>query len=90
MADIQYTQLDPQSRLMVVQNRIRDLEMQYQQIQLRVEAPDVNNPLNVADPQNLQKLANSLEVLRNMEEKINAEINPPAQKDTPANTPAGS
>ena len=82
MADIQYTQLDPQSRLMAVQNRIRDLETQYQQIQLRVEAPDVNNPMNPADPQNLQKLANSLNVLHGMETEINGEINPPAQTGT--------
>lgn len=78
MADIQYTQLDPQTRLQEVRNRIRLIETQYQQIQLRVEAPDINNPANPNDQQNMQTLTSSLETLHKMESDIEAEVSAPA------------
>lgn len=68
-----YTQVDPATRLAAVQNRIRELETQYMNLELRVQAPDVNTPPGNMDAQNLERLGSSLSTLRSMEAQLKGE-----------------
>lgn len=73
-----YTQIDPQTRLVAVRARIRELENQYMQLELRVQAPDLNTPPGNMDSQNLQRLEQSLTTLHTMEAELEGQSPAPA------------
>jgi hypothetical protein len=72
---VDYTQIEPQQRLTAVQARIRDLEGQYMNLELRVQAPDVNTAPGNMDTQNLGRLEASLTTLHTMEAELRQQIN---------------
>lgn len=74
---MEYTQLDKTIRLNSLRNRIRDLENQHFQISLRIQAPDLTQPVNDMDQRNLDQLSSSLATLHQMETDLTS-------KDTPA------
>ena len=80
---MEYTQLDSVTVANAIRARMRDLEFQYLQLSLRVQAPDLNQPINEMDSRNTQMLENSLSVLK---ARLDAVVNAPAS--TPATAPA--
>lgn len=64
---MEYTQLTKESQKGAIRARIKDLETQHMQLNLRVNAPDINMPINEQDAQNLQQLETSIATLREME-----------------------
>lgn len=75
---MEYTQIDNATRLAAVQARIRDLETQYMQLELRVQAPDINTPPGNMDAQNLERLGASLTTLHTMEAELSGQTPAPA------------
>lgn len=65
-----YTELDPTTQMNAIKARIRDLEQQYLNISLRVNAPGVGDPVTAQDQSNLATLTGSLETLHSMESAI--------------------
>lgn len=67
-----YTELDPAARLVYVQNRVRDLESQHQQLSLRVDAPAPGEIISQQDRENLAALETSLTKLHELATQLTA------------------
>jgi hypothetical protein len=67
---MEYTQLDKSTRLNLIRARIRDIEQQYLTLSLKVQAPDLNQPIGAMDQANLSKLETSLDALHQMEAQL--------------------
>lgn len=66
----QYDQLDVVTQLNIVRSRIRDLEAQYAQLSIRINAPAPGDVISPQDRDNLSQLETSLEYLKNMESNL--------------------
>lgn len=72
---IKYTQLSAAERLVGIRARIRDIEQQYMNLSLRIQAPDTSAPLTVSsDNDHLARLEASLAKLHEMEATLDPSV----------------
>lgn len=86
----QYTQLDSVTYLNMIRQRIRDLEVQFAQLNLRINAPAPTDVITEQDRQNLSQLQTSLDYLKGIESQVQQQIDNPPPLAMAGSTPPTS